>query len=333
MTGVEIREVDPRDEEVLHQWWETSHAAWAGRPYDVYPPWTLSRVALATPNSDWHWLLLGAFDGDRMLGSAMVELPQLDNLANVYAEVTVPPEHRRRGIGSRLLADVEARAVALGRKRVLGESYGRPGETVPGDGFAATHGYAVANREGFKVVELATSAPSWPALDERVDQRIGDYRIVGWRDHTPDEYVAELCAALSRFLSMVPIGDLALEDGEWTPERLREHEKRNEVLGREEYSAAAVAADGTLAGYSGLTVSPGQTHQAAVGVTMVLPEHRGHSLGLAMKLASHRALMADHPECEIVRTSNADANPHMNAVNEAMGYRIVEELRELQKEL
>ena len=64
---------------------------------------------------------------------------------------------------------------------------------------------------------------------------------------------------------------------------------------------------------------------------MVLPEHRGHSLGLAMKLATHRSLVAQVPECRIVATGNADVNAHMNAVNERMGYRLVEQLLEFQK--
>ena len=41
--------------------------------------------------------------------------------------------------------------------------------------------------------------------------------------------------------------------------------------------------------------------------------------------------MAAHPECERVSTSNADVNSHMNAVNERMGYRLVEDVIEVQK--
>ena len=63
----------------------------------------------------------------------------------------------------------------------------------------------------------------------------------------------------------------------------------------------------------------------------MLPGHRGHSLGLALKLANHRALMAALPACEFVRTSNAEVNSHMNAVNERMGYRLVEDVIEVQK--
>ena len=50
-----------------------------------------------------------------------------------------------------------------------------------------------------------------------------------------------------------------------------------------------------------------------------------------MKLANHRSLMAALPECALVRTTNADVNAHMNAVNERMGYRLVEDMLEVQK--
>jgi hypothetical protein len=66
---------------------------------------------------------------------------------------------------------------------------------------------------------------------------------------------------------------------------------------------------------------------------MVMPEARGHRLGLAMKLATHRALRAAYPGCAAVATSNADVNDHMNAVNEALGYRVLEQLLEYQKHL
>jgi len=131
---------------------------------------------------------------------------------------------------------------------------------------------------------------------------------------------------------MVPTGELAIEDGEWTPERYLDNERRTAELSRR-LVAAAIAPDGSLVGYTDVSVSRAKTTQASVGITFVLPGHRGHSLGLAIKLASHRALVVALPECEIVRTSNAAVNDHMNAVNEAMGYRQVEDILEVQKQL
>jgi hypothetical protein len=84
-------------------------------------------------------------------------------------------------------------------------------------------------------------------------------------------------------------------------------------------------------GYTDVNVARAQITQGSVGITFVLPSHRGHSLGLAVKLATHRALVAALPECELVRTTNADVNAHMNAVNERLGYRQVEDMLEVQK--
>lgn len=43
--------------------------------------------------------------------------------------------------------------------------------------------------------------------------------------------------------------------------------------------------------------------------------------------------MASYPECLSLDTCNAEVNEHMNAVNEALGYRSIETLLELQKRL
>ena len=91
------------------------------------------------------------------------------------------------------------------------------------------------------------------------------------------------------------MGDLALEDTSFTPERLRRNEERSDAIGRRRFTAAAFSSDGTLAGYSDLFVPPHEDRLAQIGITMVLPEHRGHPLGLAMKLATHRALAAALP--------------------------------------
>ena len=165
----------------------------------------------------------------------------------------------------------------------------------------------------------------------RSPTRLGDYRIVEWGGTTPEEHIEEVCGALNRFIGMIPTGDLEMEDLDFTPERLRRNEARGVDLGTTRFVGAALAPDGTLAGYTDLFVEQASRSRGRIGLTMVLPEHRGHSLGLAMKLATHRSLVAQVPECRIVATGNADVNAHMNAVNERMGYRLVEDMLEVQK--
>jgi RimJ/RimL family protein N-acetyltransferase len=54
--------------------------------------------------------------------------------------------------------------------------------------------------------------------------------------------------------------------------------------------------------------------------------HRGHGLGVAMKAAMMRWLLADCPELERVITTTAAANTYMINVNLALGYRTVRTL-------
>ena len=44
-------------------------------------------------------------------------------------------------------------------------------------------------------------------------------------------------------------------------------------------------------------------------------------------------MVATYPSLVSVDTSNAEVNTHMNAVNDALGYRTIETLLELQKKL
>jgi len=67
--------------------------------------------------------------------------------------------------------------------------------------------------------------------------------------------------------------------------------------------------------------------------TLVLPEHRGHRLGLALKVANLRALQAEHPEVTRITTWNAEQNGPMVAVNVELGFEIVERLQEWQGSL
>src|SRR4051794_19324460 len=270
VTGVEIREVDSADEAELHRWWATGHEAMAGRPYDLRQTWETTRALMGRPHDDFHQTLLGAYAGAAMVGSAIQVLPVADNLAMSYADVTVPEAHRRRGIGTALLTEIEDRARAAGRAYVLVEVLAPVGVTGPGELFAQARGYPVANREGVKVLDLGDH-PDWAPLEGKVARRIGDHRIVEWGSFTPPWLAQPVCDALNVFIGMVPLGDVAIEDTTFTPERLRRNEERSDAIGRRRFTAAAVAPDGTLAGYSDVFVPAHEDRFARIGITMVLP--------------------------------------------------------------
>ena len=325
---LEIRAVDTGDEARLRQWYDVWRAGQSHRRADLIPSWEAAGRPLSSSPPGFELQLHGAFENDMLVGVSLANLPLDDNPTVVYADVITHPSHRRRGVGTRILEDLERRAREAGRERVLTEVFVASGEDGGGSSFAAARGYAEANREGVKAIDLAVSTPQWPALEAEVARAQGAYRVVTWHDRCPDEYVESFGAALSRVMSLVPQGDLDLEDREWDVERVRAAEKRRVDVGLATFESAALAPDGTVVGLTGVRVSSHDPVRAHIGVTMVLPGHRGHRLGLATKLASHRAMIERVPQCRLVVTSNADVNTHMNAINEAMGYRQVETLVE-----
>jgi GNAT superfamily N-acetyltransferase len=330
---IEFRDVDLGDEQQLHTWYDVWAAAQSHRPPELVTPWAVARRSMPHPHPDFEYSLFTAFDDGVAVGVGLLNLPIADNPTVAYIEVAAHPDHQGRGVGGAVLAEVERRVSAAGRERPIVEVYTPPDGTSPGAAFAEAHGYTVANRETAKAIRLAEAEPRWAALEERVAGSLGGYRVEVFRDTLPEEHLAGYCAMLEQFMSEVPLGDLDLEDGAWTPERYRANERRRHEIGLSMISAVGLSPEGEVVGASDVRVSTHDPRVAYVGITLVLPGHRGHGLGLTTKLATHRALRADVPECRVVVTGNAEVNEHMNAINEALGYRRLETLLECHRTL
>ena len=327
----DIIDVDVHDEVALREWYDVWRAGQPHRPPELVPSWESARVPLSTPRDDFDVSLFGLREAGSLVGAALLNLPMADNPTVAYADLMTHAGHRRRGIGTTLLAELERRARDAGRERLLTEVFvpaGRETEVTGDQRFAESRGYVVANREGMKAVRLDRAEGLWPPLEAEVADALGDYRVVTWRDACPDEYVESFGDAVSRVMSLIPQGDLDLDDREWSVDEIRTAERHRKEIGLVTIESAAISPDGTVVGLTGIRANRADPLVARIGVTMVLPEHRGHRLGLATKLASHRALREQVPACELVVTSNAEVNTHMNAINERMGYVQLETLVE-----
>ena len=81
---------------------------------------------------------------------------------------------------------------------------------------------------------------------------------------------------------------------------------------------------GDVVAYTDLMLPSGAPGMAWQWGTLVHREHRGHRLGMAVKVENLRRLQADHPERRRVVTGNDDTNSWMVSINEDLGFRIVE---------
>jgi hypothetical protein len=67
--------------------------------------------------------------------------------------------------------------------------------------------------------------------------------------------------------------------------------------------------------------------------TLVLPEHRGHRLGMGVKVANLLEMQRRDPGRTRVKTMNDEQNPWMVQINIDLGFRVVEEVLFMRKDL
>ena len=111
----------------------------------------------------------------------------------------------------------------------------------------------------------------------------------------------------------------------WDTERVRMQECRAAAAGLRTYTVAAMApGHGELAGLTQLAVDPDCPAWGFQGLTAVARPHRGRRLGLLVKVAMLELLATREPQLARVITGNADANQHMIAINDALGFTVLD---------
>jgi len=319
---LDVRPVDPDDEAALG----ARHAvAAAATAHDVpdFPPLCPVRFAgqLRVPgksHSRRSWL--GYLDG-QPAGVLDLLLPLRDNLGSGHLEVYVAPAHRRRGVGRVLYTLAIDAARRDGRVRLTSETVSAPPAGAPRDpagaAFARAMGAGEALVEVRRPLHVTTAdldAPATPA-----------YSVVYWPDIAPDDHLADL-ARLDRSLEAdAPHGDLVVEVPEADGGRIRDEMEAHVARGERSYHAAVRHdATGALVAWTILGLEPTVADHAWQFLTVVDPAHRGHRLGLAVKLANLRYALGHEPALRVIDTWNAAANRHMIAINEALGFRPVD---------
>ena len=135
-----------------------------------------------------------------------------------------------------------------------------------------------------------------------------------------------------------PTGDIEREAETADVARLRADEAMIAKQGRVKVNTVALAppddsGERELVAYTDVAVTVHEPERAYQWGTLVRTDHRGHRLGLAVKVANVRLLQETHPQVTTVVTFNADVNAPMVAVNERLGFRPVQWMGELQKKL
>ncbi|MEU5882560.1 GNAT family N-acetyltransferase [Spirillospora sp. NPDC047279] len=310
---------DPTDAQI-RQWHAVLLAVHADDPAGdpaPEPEQTVARLLGAEQGSRQR--LFAAVEGGEMVAVAALRLPGepgADRPGEI--DIRVRPGHRRRGLGTRLLAEAARGLRGDGRSSVLAQvTAGTP--AIP---FLETHGFhCVLTLSGLQL-DLADVPP------ERVAALVAagppGYELVRWRGVVPDEYAAALARAKHAMADMS-----AYEGAPWDADRVREMAEMVNKRGDGLYTVAAVRGT-TVAGFTEIVVPADTPECAAQYDTAVVPEHRGRRIGIWVKAAMLEWLRAERPEVREIETDNAGDNVHMLAVNEELGFQRQRESREYQ---
>ena len=278
-------------------------------------------------------------DGPQVVGNAVLNLQVRSNRELAIGLIVVHPDHRRQGIGTALAEWMRTTARAEGRTSLLAPvDFGaeRPGAEVlvpeSGNGHVAAGlpGVLLAQKQGLdlQIVERRSRVdlPVAPETVERFEAEsraaAGDaYRIHTWTAPTPEEWIEQYAALEQALADDEPRGGLDMESDVWDAERIRGEEVAIAAKG-DEYvvTAAEHVATGQLVAMTMLLWNrqkPDHTDQQA---TVVLKAHRGHRLGMLVKAVNLREHARLRPGSRRIYTWNNEENPHMLAINVALGF-------------
>jgi GNAT superfamily N-acetyltransferase len=266
-------------------------------------------------------------DPGGIVGVGIVYLPVSDNRHLAWMELGVLPEHRRRGIGSSVLDHLVELCRLDGRTDLVLET-AYPFEARgdhPYRRFCERHGFALANTEVRRHLALPVEQTLLDALIEEAAAHHDGYRIEAFDGPIPDALLESLCACKNRLGVDAPTGAMTFEEEQITPEVHRHREATARRQGRTLLTTVAITGVDEVVAYNELVILEPPNPNVSQWGTLVRAEHRGRRLGLAVKARGIKELQARvGPHVRRVSTCNAEQNQHMVAINERLGFEVVE---------
>jgi GNAT superfamily N-acetyltransferase len=259
-----------------------------------------------------------------------------DSMHIAWLQAQVHPDFTGRGIGRAISDELERLTVDEGRTQIQVYTPSPPGQgprLEPPTGFGSVPAenrevrFLLARGYSLEQVERASrlTLPVDQALfDERmagVLKHSADYRVHLWDGRAPKQWLEDLAVLATRMSTDAPSGGIDEVEDVWTVERWLDEEDQQADSPRVTIHAAVEhIPSGKLVGYTDLSVPPELDRPADQGDTIVMREHRGHRLGMLLKLSNIAHLEQKFPGHSAITTYNAEENRPMLDVNEAVGF-------------
>ena len=337
---MEVRLVDPSDDGELAEWAAVLRAS----DEDLWPDLAgfalpdIRAFARLRGRSKRYDLLAAREPGGPILGVAMMEFR--------CATTCAAPKSRWRSTrrtGDAAWGRPSSKAMAE-QGRADGRAVLNAIVDVPLAGAADHPSLSFAPKVGFEAILAATlrhlgvpmARRTHGGLRSEVARARGPtrYRVLTFEAPWPAHYLQDQCALFAVHVDRRATrrpgprrGDLGRRQhaGERCPASPRG--------ARYLIAVAQHIASGRLVACTELSIGAESPWQAWQMLTVVHPEHRGHRLGLAIKLANLDSLARHAPRVRSIVTGNAAVNAPMIAVNDMMGFEVAGEGHFWQKRL
>ncbi|MDP9027653.1 MAG: GNAT family N-acetyltransferase, partial [Actinomycetota bacterium] len=187
--------------------------------------------------------------------------------------------------------------------------------------FLLARGWTLEQVERGSRFALPADAAALARLRAEAEAHSSDYRTLSWIGATPPERLDDMALLLTKMSTDAPSAGLGEPEDVWTAERLVVKEAQL-LDGPATLLTSAVLHEpsGRLAGYTNFSVPREPNRSVSQWATIVLREHRGHRLGMLLKIANLQHLQQVAPGHPSVLTWNAEENRPMLDVNEAVGF-------------
>jgi RimJ/RimL family protein N-acetyltransferase len=268
---------------------------------------------------DQHFLYRPA-GADEPVAALAIDMPKRDNLDLAWLQVLVHPDHRRQGHGTAVVTEA-LRMAAQAERHIVWV------DTVEDDlgarKFAERFGFRYASHDARRRQQLAEVDQDRIArLFAEAEAAAADYALERLVPPVPDAMLQQM-VEVTAAINDAPMGTLSFEDEVFDLGRLQDIETARERKGQRSYRVIARhRRTGEIGGHTQVVVSPHRPHIGFQADTAVSRAHRGHRLGLLLKIDMMRWLAEAEPQLEVLETWNNADNRFMIGVNELLGYRL-----------
>ncbi|NHK32712.1 MAG: GNAT family N-acetyltransferase [Asgard group archaeon] len=274
------------------------------------------------PLYDWkHWLI---YNNNEIIGYANIVYPKKGtenydlNKHIAYPTISIHKDHRRKGLGTRLL-------------KVLLEDISNHEEVTTLE--------AETNRlSGRKFCEKLKGTLAFTGIDSRCLLEDIDWSLMEkWKkagkalakttgiqllkfNNVPEEILENYCVLWTEVDNQQPFGELDSRDVS-TPDIRRQYEEYYTELGYSIFTLLAKEKDGTLSGLTEIRQHESSPFRVTQDLTGVREQFRGRGLGKWLKAEMAFLIREKFPEVRYIQTGNAETNEAMLSINNRMGFK------------